>query len=219
MAINSTFLLNDIASDLLEYGSFETSSGSFLERALLDAMVDIDAAHQWNHRIKQSTITTVDGTLTGYAVPSDFEALALEEKSNKYWAYDAYGVPPSIGDGALGKRYPINLNRVAQTIEFFENPGSGDKTFTYLSRCNALTALADWPDVLWLKRALRVRTCFYAINKNDDLKAAADSFWNLSEELIKREIALQRKGRTRPDTRNLLDINGNPIYCAFSGEL
>jgi hypothetical protein len=219
MAINRTFLLNDIASDLLEYGSYDVSSGSFLERALLDAMVDIDAAHQWPYRITQSTITTEIGTRTGYAVPSNFDSLALEEKTNKYWAYDSYGVPPPIADGTLGKRYPISFNQVSNTIEFYEDPGDGSKTFTYLTRCTGISDLDSWPDALWLKKLLRMRACFYAVNKNDDLKSQADNFWNLSEDAVKREKAYQRKGKTRPDTRTPLDINGNPIYYGFTGDL
>lgn len=219
MAINQAFLLNDIASDLQDYGSYEVGAGSFLERALFDAMVDVDGHHQWDYRLAQGTITTVSGTLTGYAVPADFAGLALEEKSNKYWAYDAYAVPPPIGDGTLGRRYPINLNRIGNTIEFFENPGDGSRTFTYLTRTTEVADLADWPDLAWLKKALRLRACFYATTKTDDLKDIATNFWNLSEEMLKREVKLQRKGQTKPDTRTLLDINGNPMYYSFLGDV
>lgn len=218
MAINQAFLLNDIASDLQDYGSYEVSAGSFLERALFDAMVDVDGHHQWDHRIQQGTITTTTGTRTGYAVPAGFAGLALEEKSNKYWAYDAYSVPPSIGDGPTGRRYPINYNRVTETIEFYEDPGEGAKTFTYLTRTTAVSDLANWPDLAWLKKSLRFRACFYATHKTDDLKDVSLNFWNFSEEMMKREVRLQSKGRTRPDTRTLLDINGNPMYYSFAGE-
>lgn len=219
MAINQAFLLNDIESDLQDYGSYEVSAGSFLERALFDSMVDVDGFHQWDHRIAQGAITTVSGTLTGYAVPSDFAGLALEEKTNKYWAYDAYGVPPPISDGLYGRRYPINYNRVSETIEFYEDPGEGSRTFTYLTRTTVVADLANWPDKAWLKKALRFRACFYATHKTDDLKDVALNFWNFSEELMKRELRLQSKAKSRPDTRTLLDINGNPMYYSFSGEL
>lgn len=219
MAITKSTLLNDIANELQDYGSFEVSAGSFLERCLLDAMDDVDKASQWDHRIAQDTITTTSGTRTGYAVPADFAGLAVEEKQNKFWAYDAYSVPPPIADGAQGRRYPISYNRVANTIEFFEDPGDGDKTFTYLTRVTALTDLDNWPDHVWLKKALRFRTCFYALAKTDDVANQAKGFYDLSEKLLDDEKINQRKGRSQPDTRTLLDINGNPMYYSFVGDL
>lgn len=218
MGINKAFLLNNIASDVQSYGDFATDAGGFLERCLFDAMIDVEGAkngHVWDFRIAQSTITTTEGALTGYAVPSDFESLAPEEKSNKFWAYDAYSVPPPIADGTFGRRYPISYNRVAGTIEFYEDPGSGSRTFTYLTRATEVDDIEDWPDKPWLKKLLRLRASFYAINKEDDLRDSAKSFWDLSEEMMIREIKQQRKGLTKQDTRTTLDINGNPYYYSF----
>ena len=152
-------------------------------------------------------------------MPTDFAGLALEEKQNRFWAYDAYSVPPPIADGEFGRRYPITYNRVAGTIEFYEDPGDGDRTFTYLTRVTSLDDLADWPDKPWLKKAIRLRTCFYALAKTDDVADQSKRFWDLSEKCLQDEISNQRKGRSRPDTRNLLDINGNPMYYSFAGDL
>lgn len=216
MAIVKATLLSEIADDLNDFGSWSEAADGYLERQLFKAVDDVWKAHQWAFRITSDTIATTSGTLTGYAVPADFEALVTEEKIERYWAYDAYGVPPPIPDSSYGQRYPIVYNRAANTIQFLSDPGSGDKTLYYLAGLTTLAAaLALFPDKISLKKILAARAGHYALVNTEDFAIQAKTYWEQSEMLLTREIKRDRKGSSRPDTRVTLDTNGNPLYHGF----
>lgn len=216
MAIVKATLLSEIADDLNDFGSWSEAADGYLERQLFKAVDDVWKAHQWAFRITSGTISTTSGTLTGYAVPADFESLITEEKIERYWAYDAYGVPPPIADGPYGQRYPIVYNRAANTIQFLSDPGTGDKTLYYLASLTTLAAvLALFPDKISLKKILAARTGHYALVNTEDFANQAKTYWEQSEMLLAREIKRDRKGSSRPDTRITMDTNGNPLYYGF----
>lgn len=215
MAISRATILPEIADDLNDFGEWSIAANGYLERQLFKAVDDVWKAHQWAFRITSATLTTTTGTLE-YAVPADFESLANEEKINKYWAYDAYSVPPSIPDGAHGQRYPIVYNRAANTIVFLCDPGTGDKTLYYLAGLTTLdAALALFPDKIAFKKILASRTSHYALVNTEDFANQAKTYWEQSELQLSREIKRERKGSSRPDTRTTLDTNGNPLYYNF----
>lgn len=216
MAIVKATLLSEIADDLNDFGEWDTAEAGYLERQLFKAVDDVWKAHQWAFRIASASIATTSGTLEGYAAPSNFEALVSEEKINKYWAYDAYGVPPPVPDGSNGQRYPIVYNRATNTITFLTDPGTGTRTLYYLAGLTTVSAaLALFPDKVALKKILAARTGHYALVNTEDFANQAKTYWEQSEMLLSREVKRERKGSSRPDTRTTLDTNGNPIYYNF----
>ena len=220
MTINKTFFLNDIADDLNDYGDWPVTAGGYLERQLFKAVDDVWKAFQWAFRIGSTTITTTAGTAGPYPVvgnlPADFEELVTEEKINKPYAYDAYGVPPPIPDDSLGQRFPIVFDRVLSKIRFLVDPGNGDKTLYYLRLLTDIdAALALLPDNQSLKKILIARAGHYALVNTEEFANQAKTFWEQSEMLLRKEINSKRKASSRPDTRTLLDTCGNPAYYSL----
>lgn len=220
MAILKAPILDALADDLSDFGEWNVEVGGYLERQLLNAIDDVWKAHQWAFRIATLDISVTTGTLGPYpaseALPTAFEALVNEEKVNKAYAYDAYGVPPPIPDGTEGQRYPIVLDRVLNKIRFLVDPGTGTRTLYYLAQLTTLdAALALLPDKVALKKILRSRASHYALIHTEEFANQAKTYWEQSEMLLKAEIRRERKGMTRPDTRTTLDTNGNPIYYGF----
>lgn len=225
MAINKTFLLTDIADDLNDYGDWSTEEGGYLERQLFKALADVWDAFQWSFRIGTSAIATTTGTLGPYPtvgdLPDDFDELVNEEKVNKFFAYDAYGVPPPIPDDSFGQRYPIVFDRVLAKIRFLFDPGTGNKTLYYLKELpeDIDDVLVLFPDKVSIKKILIARTGHYALVNTEDFAAQAKTFWDQSEMLLRREINKKRKGSSRPDTRTPLGTGGNPLYYGLQGEV
>jgi len=216
VAITKAALLTAIAEDLNDFGEWNIDPGRYIERHLLNAIDDVWKAQQWAFRIGSSTITVTSGTSGPYDVPADFDGLVTSEKVNKYFAYDAYGVPPPIPDGANGQRFPITFDRVLNKINFLVDPGTGTKTFYYLKRLTTLDlALAALPDSVALKKILISRTSHYALVNSEDFASQAKTYWEQSEMLLDREWKRVRKGSSRPDTRTTLGASGNPIYYGF----
>src|SRR6185503_20156885 len=120
---------------LSDYGDWSVAEGGYLERQLFKAIDDVWKAYQWAFRITSTAIATVTGTLGPYpstaALPDDFDVLVNEEKVNKAYAYDIYGVPPPIPDDSLGQRFPIVFDRTLSKIRFLVDPGTGNKTLYY----------------------------------------------------------------------------------------
>lgn len=220
MAIVKATLLNDLASDLSDFGEWDEEPGGYLERQLLKAVSDVWKAHQWAFRIATLEIAVTSGTLGPYPVsedlPDGFGGLVREEKINKYFAYDAYGVPPPIPDGSEGQRYPIVLDRALNKIRFLVDPGTGTRTLYYLTKLTTLdAALALLPDDVGLKTILTTRAGHYALVNTEDFANQAKTFWEQSKMLLIEEVREQRRGMSRPDTRTTLDTNGNPLYYNF----
>lgn len=224
MAINREFLLNDIADDLNDFGEWDTEEGSYLERQLMKALDDVWNAFPWAFRITSTIIPTVTGTLGPYPssgdLPADFDQLVNEEKVNKAYAYDAYGVPPPIPDSTFGQRHPIVFDRVTSKITFYFDPGTGDKTLYYLQQLPETVedALALFSDTQSLKKIIIARTGHYALINTPDFAKQATTFWEQSEMLLNREKAKVRKGSSRPDTRTTLNTSGNPSYYGLQGD-
>ncbi len=222
MAIDRGTLLSDIAADLNDFGEWETEEGGYLDRQAFKAVHDVWEAAQWAFRFATETIDTTSGTLGPYPsgdLPEDFDQLVSEEKVNKYFAYDAYGVPPPIPDGAFGRRYPIVFDRVTSKINFLLDPGTGTKTLYYLRTLpdDLEDALALFPDAMGFKKILIARTGHYALVNTPDFANQAKVFWDQSELLLTREKLKLRKGSSRPDTRTALGTSGDPLYYGLQG--
>ena len=219
MAINKTFLLNDIADDLNDYGSWDVADGGYLQRQLFKALDDVWKAHAWAFRITSTTFDTEAGNLGPYpsaGMPADFEELVVEEKLNKPFAYDKYGVPPPVPDGAQGERYPIYFDQTVSKIRFFADPGTGEKTLYYLLMLTDIDdALALFPDSQAFKKILIARTGHYALINTEEFASQAKTFWEQSEMLLTKEKNAKRRSATRPDTRTTRDISGNPGYYSL----
>jgi hypothetical protein len=217
VAIVKATLLAEIADDLNDFGEWDEAEDGYLERQLFKAVDDLWKAHQWAFRIGSTSLSVTSGTLGPYPVsgdlPENFEALVSEEKLNKYYAYDAYGVPPPVPDDSYGQRFPVVLDRVLNKIRFLVDPGTGTKTLYYLIMLTDLdTALALFPDKVALKKILTARTAHYALVNTEDFANQAKTYWEQSEMLLNREVKRERKGSSRPDTRTLLGTTGNPVY-------
>jgi len=220
MAIVKQTILTDLAEDISDFGEWSVETGGYLERKLLSAIDDLWKAHQWAFRISSVSLTVTTGTLGPYPasgdLPDDFEALVTEEKIEKAYAYDAYGVPPPIPDDSNGRQFPIVLDRVTNKIRFLVDPGTGTKTLYYLTALGTLdAALALLPNKEAIKKILLVRAAHYALINTEEFVNQAKVYWDQSEMLLKAEIRRERKGMSRPDTRNTLDTSGNPLYCSF----
>lgn len=216
MAIAKAALLASIAEDLSDFGEWSVEEGGYIERHLLSAIDDVWKAHQWAFRIGSEAIPTVSGTYGPYDVPADFEALVTSEKLNKYYAYDAYGVPPPIPDDSMGQRFPIVWDRALNKINFLVDPGTGSKTLYYLMEMPELDdVLALLPDKVSLKKILISRTAHYSLVNTEDFANQAKTYWEQSEMLLDREIKRERKGSSRADTRTTSAPSGNPIYYGF----
>lgn len=220
MAIVKSGILNAIAEDISDFGEWNEEPGGYLERQLLNAIDDLWKAHQWAFRISSTSIAVVTGTLGPYPssgdLPADFEALVTEEKVNKAYAYDSYGVPPPVPDDSYGQRFPIVFDRTTSKIHFLVDPGTGTKTLYYLTQVTDVdTALALLPDKVAIKKILISRTAHYSLVNTEDFANQAKTYWEQSEMLIKAEVKRDRKGSSRPDTRTTLGASGNPIYYGF----
>jgi hypothetical protein len=225
LAINKTFLLTEIADEVNDYGEWDPEEGGFLENKLHDALDDLWQAAQWAYRFATEPIATTSGTLGPYPasgdLPADFDRLVAEEKVNKYFAYDAYGVPPPIPDDSFGQRYPIVFDRTLAKIRFLVDPGTGTKTLYYLKKLpeDIDDILALLPNERSLKKFLRARASHYALAPTEDFAAQAKVFWDQSEMFLTREKLKLRKGSTRQDTRTLLGPGGNPVYYGLQGDV
>ena len=217
MGITRSTLLNDIAQDLEDFGEFVTTDGGFLDRQLTKAQVDVSNAKNWSWKIGSGTVATTDQNQGPYDFPADFDGFFPEEKLNKYYAYDAYSVPPPVPDGEYGQRYPVYRNRATNKLFFYANPGTGNKTIYY--RKTFLSDLADWPDEERYKHMLLARTKYHALMATPDWLEQAKIYFQESERLINEEWREQRKGFSLPDSRTPLDVYGNPIYYGLSGDV
>lgn len=220
MAIVKQTILADLAEDISDFGEWNVEAGGYLERKLLSAIDDLWKVHPWAFRISSVSLAVTSGTLGPYPLsgdlPADFEALVNEEKVNKAYAYDSYGVPPPIPDGSYGQRYPIVFDRVENKIRFLVDPGTGTKTLYYLTVLGTLDeALALLPNKEAIKKFLIPRAAHYALINTEEFANQAKVYWDQSELLLRREINRERKGYSRPDTRATQDTNGNPIYHSF----
>lgn len=224
MAINKAFFLTAVADDLNDFGEWSTAEGGYLERQLMKALHDVWDAFQWAFRITSVEIQTTTGTQGPYPVdgmPADFDQLVTEEKVNKTYAYDAYGVPPPIPDASFGQRYPIVFDRVTSKINFLVDPGTGTKTLYYLRLLpeDIDDVLALLPNSESLKKILTARTAHYALINTPAFAAPSKTYWDQSELLLTREKLKQRKGSSRPDTRTPLNTAGNPAYYGLQGDI
>jgi hypothetical protein len=210
-------ILASLANDLNDFGEWEITAGGFLERQFFKAMADLWKAYTWPFRFATGTITTTVGTLGPYSVPSDFQELAFEEKLNKYYAYDNYSVQPPIADGLLGRRYEISFDRVNNKINFFIDPGAGSRTFLYLKKLVAVGDVEGWEYNADIENFLLERAAHWALSKTEDFREQAKEYFEKSEMMLIREVKRRRKHASRPDTRTLLDANGNPMYYNFQG--
>lgn len=215
MPLVAATLLVEIADSLSDYGTFDPT-GDFLERKFDEAAEEVHKAFSWPFLIAQSTIATTQGNLGLYSVPTDFGGLVPVKGTNKFYAYDQYAVPNPIGDGPQGQKYPIIYDEVGEGIRFFYDPGTGNKTFTYLK---AFTGnVSTWPDERWLKKLLTYYTMYYALVVTPDFKEESERYMVLAEELKKRQMRALRQRGTRPDNRTLRDTWGLPAYWHLEGE-
>jgi hypothetical protein len=167
--------------------------------------------------IEQANIATTAGTLGPYSVPADFSGLMHQKRLHKPWSLDRYAVPPSMGDDENGRRNPIYRNEADGGLYFFLDPGTKTHVLTYLRKAT-LADLANWPDDQWVKTILTYYTAFFALHLTEDFREQAKSHWDLADALTTKEWQVVRRGQSRPDSRTLLDTNGNPAWYALEGD-
>lgn len=221
--IDAGVLLNSIASDLQDYGRFtvaESPTIGFLEEKLQSAIVDAYQKHPWPFLRKQAQLKIIENCRGPYDPPADFAGFVPAKKNSDFYAYDYYGVPNPIGDGPGGRKHVVYWDEVSNKIWFVLPPSNCvDKTFTYLvaQSENPIDDLANWPNAVWLTRFLNHRTRSYALQPTADFTDQAQSEMALSESMLNAQIRILQRSGTKPATRDVAGIQGDPVWKKLQG--
>lgn len=111
--------------------------------------------HDWDFKNKTATITTTDGTLGPYSLPTGFIRIARTLKLHYFgYSLDRTQVEPIKDDQDALKRYDLYFNEEDSKLYFFTNPGAASLTLNYVDTIdpdidNLSTELTDWPEGLW----------------------------------------------------------------------
>jgi hypothetical protein len=215
-------LETEIADDLKEFQDYATGSGTYLERQLTAAgKWFYSDPFPWDFKLGQGVITGISGTLGPYSLAAitDFDVLALERRISKYYAYDAHDVQAPIADGSYGRRYEITLDRSSGTpvVNFFSDPGNGDRVFTYLKKFT-FAGMATWPDDEEIKDLLRTYTAYMCTRNTEAWLNASSQYLAQAKELLKALKLKKRAGMIRQDSRDPQDVWGQSLYQQFSGD-
>lgn len=211
----------DLADDLVELQAYDaTTAGAILERSILEAAHWFAMDKDWPYTLARATITAIDGQLTGYALPTDFDGAPVEFRLTKYYAYDSFAVDSLIKDGAYGRRYEVGINYSTGTplLEFKVNPGTASLTLTYRKLLSAIGGLTAWPEDVGVKVALKKYAAYLLISNTPELQGAGANFLAMAEKQQDRLWKAFRRRSTKADNRTAQDVWGGALYQEYTGD-
>lgn len=216
MAIVRSDFLTEIATELEEYGEWETSDGGALNTNLLYAMRDFWEKRDWSFKFSAGALTATEGNQGPYDPPGGFDSLVSPEAVSRYFDYDRFAVPPSIPDASDGRKYDILWNRLTGKLYFRDPPAAGSYTFYFRRALSATTDLSNWPDAA--RRFLRLQTLAYCLKASEDTEKKGKGFEQDAERAWRSMLYDLRRGESKQEQREPRDVYGYPLAASYGNE-
>lgn len=216
MTIARTAFLTEIATELEEYGEWDTADGGALDTNLLYAMRDFWEKREWSFKFSSGTLTATEGLQGPYNPPTGFDSLVSPEVVSRYFDYDRFSVPPSIPDASNGRKYDILWDRLNNKLWFRDPPSAGDHTLYFRRALEATTDLSAWPDAA--RRFLRLQTLAYCLKASEDTENKGKGFEVDADRAYKSMLYDLRRGESKQESREPRDVYGHPLAQTYANE-
>lgn len=208
--------LIDTASELVEFGEFDSGAGGYLEKQMFQWAKEVWRRKSWPYKMASSTITVEAGNRGPYDLPADFALEVQEERYNQSFSIDLQ-ILPETEDGPFNRIRPIIVNRLTNKGFLTFTPSSEDLTivFNYIKRMTALSDLSTWPEEF---SPLFIQgTKGLVLENNPDNIQLGQFYTAKANQLLKSFWADERRGQSKAEERVLRDTFGFPIAPNLDG--